>query len=73
MAAASTEEYNTADAAAAKGEEDLQWTDLERLMGAAVSDLEIWMEAATEAAKIAESGMKEASKETDVKARRQSR
>ena len=72
MAGASTEEEKTADAATAKGEEDLRWTDMERLMGAAVYDLERWMEAATEAPKIAEWGMKEASEEADVKGRRQS-
>ena len=72
MAGASTEEENAANAAVAKGGKDLQQTNMEWLMGATDSDLERRMEAATEAAKISERGMKEASEEADVKGRRQS-
>ena len=52
----SSDEENAAAAVAAEREEELRWTNLE-----------IWMEAATEAAKTTERGMKEAAKEAEVK------
>ena len=61
------EEENVAAAAAVEEEGEFRRTNLERRLETAAANLDIWMEAADEAAKITDRGMKETVKEAKVK------